>query len=79
MSLLDSLGGNSVPKSNGAVNHRMNNMQYLSKLLSSKNINPRDLALNMINQNSNLNSKLREFLNNNGISNEQIQQAGINI
>lgn len=89
MSLLDSLGGSSnISNSsigmgqqvvNNRRDNRMNNLRYMYNLLIGKNINIKDTAINLLNQNSKLNSQLKVFLNNNGVTDDTLKSMGINL
>lgn len=81
MSLLDNLGTSSINKVNNMnnISNKLNNLKYLAGLLTGKGLNARDLAINMLNQNTNLNNQLKEFLISNGVTEDQLKQLGINI
>lgn len=80
MSLLDSLGQNNTQTTKNNTNNNIaHSMKYVSALLKGRNMNARDVAINMINQNRNMSGQLKEFLISNGVTDEQLRQNGINI
>lgn len=81
MSLLDNLGNNTQQsQTQSTQNNMIANLNKVSQLVRSRNMNPRDLAMNFLNQsNKQVNSQLKQFLHNSGVSDEQMQQAGLNL
>lgn len=82
MSLLDNLGGNQAPikaQSTPVNNFKLSNLNFLASLISGRGLNAKDIAINMLNQNSRLNGPLKEFLKQNGVTDEQLKSNGINL
>lgn len=80
MSLLDNLGTQQTSIGNKQNMNIASALNRVNSMLNNMSLNPRQVALNMMRNNgNNKNKQLLDFLHQNGVNDEQLNELGIKL
>jgi hypothetical protein len=80
MSLLDNLGTQQASIGNKQNMNIASALNRVNSMLNNMSLNPRQVALNMMRNNgNNKNKQLLDFLHQNGVNDEQLNELGIKL